>query len=591
MKKTILSITLFCLALAAFADSVTGERALSVAKQFMNASSATMVWDGTSVATKSGEDPAFYVFNISGGGWVIVSGEDSSTPVLGYSETGSFNKDNIPDGLDGWLGAIKKDIAYAREKKFQPTTKVKAMWANPKRIETKASGKVTLSTASWDQNAPYSNLLSTYVKNGTRGVTGLYTGCVATAMSEVLYYHKWPAKGTGTIGGYTTESKSYTVSSVDISSHTYDWSNMLSSYRGSYSTAQGNAVAQLMADCGIMVEMDYTTSGSGALAEDIIPALTQHMSYSKAATLKYRMDYTTQEWFDMIAYDIDNCGPILYGGVDGDNGGHEFVCDGYDTGNLMVHINWGWSGDNNGFFAFDLSVDSYTFNQYQNAVFGLVPDKDGSSQPSGTGERLEMDTYDSNGTTYYGMSVSSGSIAKGSSFMVDCGVIYNMGAEDYTGDLKVVMVDKDGNWKEDVSENLFEEDDTVESMSGFGLSEVECTITKDIALGDRLAFWFQLSDGKWEPVKYDISRFDGVWTLACIDANFIKVKDSYSSGEKFFFALVPGNKRISSISWSYDGSVTKDEYVTLSSGNHTVSAAITFSDKTTETLNQVISVK
>lgn len=585
---------LSCITIVAFADVVPSGTAYSVAQQFMNASSLTEVWDGNEADTKASQDPVFYVYNVDGGGWVIVSGDDCATPIIAYSDTGSFTADGMPSNISGWLGTIRKEIRLARENGLKANNNVRNQWMNPGRKDTKASsGQKVLETPNWDQGSPFNNYLSQYVKSNGKGVTGLYTGCVATAMSEVLYYHKWPEKGTGTLASYSTESKNYTVSSIDISSHTYDWSNMLESYGSSATTAQKNAVAQLMLDCGVMVQMDYTTSGSGAMSYDIVPALIEHMQYSKAAQLKYRMDYSIEEWMQLIVDDIDNCGPILYSGVDSSQGGHEFVCQGYDLDTYKIYINWGWSGSNNGWFAFDLDISgSYTFSEYQDAVFGLVPDKDGTSEypADAENERIELDTYSNSGTSYYGITLENGTVATGETFTLGGGVFFNMGTSDYSGGLKVVLTDKDGNWKEDVSDEDLFGDDSVQSGYGF-TEEIDCTITSDIKLGDRLAFWFLLSNGSWIPVKYDKSSYAGIFEWACIDATFIKVDDSYSAGDKFYFTLIPGNTTIKSLEWYYDGSVTSASYVTLTSGKHTVAASITYSDGMNETITQEIVVK
>lgn len=595
MKKTYLSLLFSCFSVIAFADVVPSSTAYSVAQQFMNTDTLTEVWDGNDIDTKASEAPVFYVYNVDGGGWVIVSGDDCATPIIAYSDSGSFAVNGMPGNISGWLGAIRKEIRLARENGITANSIVRDRWLHPGRKDTKASsGTKLLETPNWDQQSPYNGYLQTYVKNNGSGVRNLMTGCVATAMAEVLYYHRWPEKGTGTLPSYTTRSNNYTVSSINISSHTYDWGNMLESYGSSATSAQKNAVALLMLDCGVMVQMDYSANGSGAMSYDIVPALAEHMQYSKAAQLKYRMDYTAEEWMQMIVNDIDNCGPILYSGNDASEGGHEFVCQGYDLDNSLIYINWGWSGSDNGWFAFDLNIPgSYTFSKYQDAVFGLVPDKDGTSEyPEETGdERIELDTYSDGGTSYNGITLENGTVAKGETFTLGGGVFFNMGTGDYAGGLKVVLIDKDGNWKEDVSEeDLFDKNDPVEAGYGF-TEEIDCTITSDIKLGDRLAFWFLLSNGNWIPVKYDRENYAGIFEWACIDAAFIKVKDSYSAGDKFFFTLIPGNTTISSLVWRFDGSVTSASSVTLTSGEHTVTAVITYSDGRKETITQEIVVK
>ena len=312
MKKIIITIVSLFAGLSAMADVVSSSEALSVAKKFMNASSATLVLSSSEVSNKADSTPSFYVFNISGGGWVIVSGEDCTTPILGYSDKGSFNPSYMPVNLVGWLGSIDEEIRQARADRLEATQEVKARWANPVRSMTKAgAGSKYFETAFWDQSSPYNDLLSTYVKRNGSGVNNLLTGCVATAMAIVLKHYEWPVKGTGTIGGYT--SNGYNVDSYELGEE-YDWANMTMKYSSSSTTEEKNAVARLMVDCGVMVEMAYSTSGSGAYSEDIVPALTSHMGYSKNASLKYRSNYTIEKWFEMIKEEIDKNQPILYSG-------------------------------------------------------------------------------------------------------------------------------------------------------------------------------------------------------------------------------------------------------------------------------------
>lgn len=593
MKKTILTCLALTLTLSASAAVVSLSKAESVAKAFMGASSVTLAWDGNeSVATRaSAVAPAFYVYNISGGGWVIISAEDCVTPVLGYSDTGTFKTDGMPANISRWFGVIRDDILQARSDKLEQTEAVRNKWNNPMRVRPKtASGYKLLDTPLWNQGTPYNKLLSTYVKKNGSGVSNLYTGCVATAMAEVLYYHKWPEKGTGTLAGYTTASYSYTVSSIDISQHTYDWDNMLDSY-SSYNTTQADAVALLMLDCGVMTQMDYSSQGSGTMSEYVVPALVEHMQYSKAAQIKYRMDYTTEEWMDMIAYDIENCGPILYGGQDtsssGQDAGHQFVCTGYNLSDVTVYINWGWSGSNNGWFTLDLAIPgSYTFDSGQSAIFGLVPDRDGSSEypDDKESERLTLEYYSS---SYTGLMLKSGTVESGQTFSMSAGVIWNLGESDYSGKLKLVLVDEDGNLLEDnVSADVSL---SLEQFYGSDVTFTNCkfsTPDADINVGDHLEIWFSNSSGGWSPVNYNVEDYSctGVWQI--VDASFIKVKGSYSDGDKYYFTLIPGNTPVSSIVWSYDGTVTTNAFVSLTSGTHTVTAAITYTDNTSETITQ-----
>ena len=589
MKKILFAIFPLFLGLSALADEVPYATALSVAKQFMETEDLTLVWDGSGLQDDTAGAPAFYVFNVKGGGWVIVSGEDCATPILAYNDTGAFKHEGMPSNLRWWMGSMQKDILQARIDGVKATEAVRDRWANPVRIKTRAGGKVQLTTAKWDQGSPYNNYLKNYVfrsKTATSGISNLYTGCVATAMAITLKYHGWPEHGTGTIPSYTTSSYGYYVTGANIEEHVYDWDNMLMSYRGSSTTAQKNAVAQLMADCGMMVQMDYSTGGSGAFSESIVPALTEYMGYSKAAVLRYRENYSAEEWINMIVEDIDNGRPVIYSGVDegssGQDAGHQFVCDGYDTAEGKISINWGWSGDGDGFYTLSLAMGTYTFDSGQSAVFGLEPDRDGSS----TEADPELIMGYNSGSSVNGLKVS-GTVAKGSSFTLSAGVLWNYGTSSHTWTVKAVLVDKNGNRKQDLSGTRSL---TISSYGGTTLSSLSCSVTSDLALGDRVALWYK-SGSDWAPVRYDRSDLARIWEYAYVDACFIKVPENCSAGDRYYFTLIQGNTGIRSLTWSYDGSATSADSVKLTAGTHTVSAAITFTDGSTETIIQKIVVK
>ena len=593
MRKILISISLLCLSLGALADVVPSDRAYKVAQQFMNSSVLTEVWDGNEAETKSPLDPVFHVFNAQGGGWVIVSGDDCTVPILAYNESGRFDKYNMPPAMSWWLGMMRDEILEARKARKSGTENTRYRWSHPGGIETKAgSVRKTLETACWDQEAPYNRLLSQYVtKNGT-GVEDLLTGCVATAMAEVLRYHHWPEHGTGTLSGYTTDSFRYSVAGFSIEDHQYDWDNMPLNYDSSWTEGQKDAVAQLMLDCGVMVMMDYGTNSSGAYPEDVVPALTEHMQYSKRAELKSRSYFTDDQWLSMIKYDIDNCGPIIYGGSTTGGSGHQFLCDGYDMEGKRLHINWGWSGrDNDAWFTLALSIPgSYTFSERQVAVFGLVPDRDGTSTYPDADIKLMSYGF---GNSVNGVYLQRGTFAPGETFYINAGKFINRSySVDYTGAVKAVLVDRDGRWKEDASEPL-EVADVITPNSLFwfeGDDALPCSVSGPLALGDRIVFWYLLNDGTWKPVITDDSDLSHPWGVAYADACFIKTPASYRNGSTFPLVIIPGNRDISGVAWTYDGTPENSGSVTLTSGTHTVSAELTFSDGTTETITQVLEV-
>ena len=236
----------------------------------------------------------------------------------------------------------------------------------------------------WDQSAPYNDLCPEY--NGTRSVTG----CVATAMAQVMRYHKYPAKGKGS-NSYTSQTLAL-AASFDFASTTFDWDNMLPQYvSGSYTDDQAKAVATLMYACGVSVDMDYTPDDSGAMPYAAAEALINNFEYSSNIRFLQRDYYQYAEWMDLIKTEISNSRPIMYDGQSTE-GGHEFVFDGYDE-NDMVHVNWGWSGVNDGYFAISalapssLGIGGGTnlgggFSSDQGMIIGIQPSSEGTSYVS-----------------------------------------------------------------------------------------------------------------------------------------------------------------------------------------------------------------
>lgn len=314
--------------------------------------------------------PAIYIFsNNDSEGFMIVSAEDSALPLLGYSDSGYFDPDNIPPALEYWLSQYQKQIEYAME--------------HPDLTRSDGNIGVTLPSSwtpvgpllstNWNQDAPFNNLCPK-VNN-----VNCYTGCVATSMAQVLNYHKYPEKGNGSIS-YTSSALNLNLS-MNFSQTTFDWNNMLNSYSGNYSEAQANAVATLMKACGYAVKMNYGTNYSGAISGNIPPALVNYFGYDKSIRYFSRDMYTYTDWASMIYNNLKNYGPVIYDGA-GSGGGHSWVCDGYN-GQGMFHMNWGWGGMSNGYYTLDalnpntigIGGGSGSFNYDQGCIFNIQPNK------------------------------------------------------------------------------------------------------------------------------------------------------------------------------------------------------------------------
>lgn len=321
--------------------------------------------------TPQGE-PAVYVFEKAGdkGGFMLVSASDCAYPLLGYSDKGTIPADTaeMAPALRWWLDEYARQIEWAEKRGVNmPQGAVRAASAERPAI-------APMLKTSWDQEDPYNRQCPTY------GADRTYTGCVATAMAQVLNYWKYPEKGTGSIS-YNAETIQKRLS-LNFGLRKFDWENMLPTYANvAYTDAQADAVAYLMKACGYAVKMDYGTNSSGAMGMSIAKGLTKYLGYDGNIQYEVRHFYTATQWNDMIYENLRDVGPVLYGGGSMLGGGHSFVCDGYD-GQGLFHFNWGWTGMSDGYFALD-ALNPYAlgagggtgggYNFTQDAVLGIQP--------------------------------------------------------------------------------------------------------------------------------------------------------------------------------------------------------------------------
>ncbi len=291
------------------------------------------------VTTRSSDNVYYYIFNIGNqNGFVVVSGDDRANNILGYSTTGNFSVDSIPPNFRNWLNIYQKELQSLMDNSTNTLSASEVITENINATSVPS----LLGKTKWDQDSPYN---ASCPKSGTQST---YTGCVATAIAQIMRYHQYPMKGIGT-KKYTTESLKKDLS-VDFSTTSYDWSNMLDTYNGSESSTQKDAVATLMYHCGVAANMDYGTSASSAFDEDAAIGLINYFGYDANLRTLYRDYYSSDEWEAILRNELNNNRPVLYGGGNKNNEGHAFVCDGYDTNNLYS-FNWGWSGYCDGYYA------------------------------------------------------------------------------------------------------------------------------------------------------------------------------------------------------------------------------------------------
>ena len=318
----------------AWAEPINENQARNIAASFMAnrsmlSTNLKMAHKAPLTATNS-EKAAYYVFNANQGGYIIVAGDDRAPAVLGYSDKGTFDSQNVPEAMQYMLESYAAQIT--------------ALTQGAKPAIRAASGAAIrpLVTASWSQNAPYNTLLP-MLSNGKQAVAG----CVATAMAQLLYYWQQPARPTTTIPAYTSQSLGIYMPALDPVD--FNWTAMQDTYLSNDTQSDGAlAAAQLTLYCAQSVEMNFMYGTSGANTNHIPNALSTYFGYKRTAHCEYRENYSTQSWADFIYSELAEGRPVIYSGSKASSG-HAFICDGYD-GEGMFHINWGWDGMSNGYY-------------------------------------------------------------------------------------------------------------------------------------------------------------------------------------------------------------------------------------------------
>ncbi len=356
MRKTLLIFASLFVCLMMMAGEVTEQEALRTAQQFLqgrNFQQRTL-----HRAQQQGVEQ-FYVFNADQqGGFVIVSADDRTIPVLGYSETGSLDYAALPSHIKAWLDSYADQI------------KAIGRGMAPARTTILGDAIAPLVPCRWDQDAPYN------LQCPKKGETLCVTGCVATAMAQVMYYHRWPKLPVAPLEGYSYGG----VTASALPGTTFKWDLMRDTYLQSDTDEGADAVAELMRYCGQAIGMSYSPDGSGGnvYASD----MTGYFGFSKTARTVTRADYTTSAWEQMIYQELKEKRPVLYEGYN-ESGGHEFIIDGYDE-NGLFHVNWGWGGSDDGYFVLSVlnpdargigggvSSNGYTISQA--ALIGIQPD-------------------------------------------------------------------------------------------------------------------------------------------------------------------------------------------------------------------------
>lgn len=458
MKRLTFILLLILSFSSLFAKERTSEEKLAIAKRYLFRHATNSRAKSLNKIQELKNLDGLTVLGYQQGGFVIVSNDDTNAPVVGYSEQ-EANLD-APELL--WYLNAANQALLSRT-------------ASATASENKEPIEPLLKTL-WGQDTPYNNLCPTERENANV----IYpTGCVATAMAQVMYYHQYPEKGTGNI----TYSFQDRILSADFNNTYYQWRLMTPTYKkGQYSDESALAVATLMYQCGVSIKMQYNVGGSGAFSYNAATALRKNFGYHENLQIHYRDYYTAKEWINKVYNELKVGRPIIYTGVDESNGGHCFVVDGYDQNNF-VHVNWGWDGVNDGYY--DIALLNPSGNKFSQGQTMLT----GVDKPTANIEHhSEIVTDDNFKVTKLGST----------KLLINDGKYANLSDQDFTGLLGVVL---EGNGKQYVL--LSQENKNVPNM--YYLTKASsnmCLLPSDLANGSYRIYPASKddTDDYWEPV-------------------------------------------------------------------------------------------
>ncbi|HNW89430.1 MAG TPA: C10 family peptidase [Bacteroidales bacterium] len=366
MKRTLIIVLAVLLVYAVQAKKVDLPMAKKVgiayyyehAGQFVNLDLKTL--ETADIFTESaGNTPLYYIINLNPRGFVIVAADDNVTPVIGYSYESYLNPEYMPENVRYWMSGVRTEILRIINKKTPAYETISSLWnyyatSTPDNLTIKKSKAITpLLSSMWNQDKYYNQ----FCPADTAGPDDrTYAGCVATAMAQVMYYYRYPVTGQSSHGG------------INFGATTYQWDNMLDELSN-----YNEAVATLIYHCGRAVNMDYAADGSSASSSTCTTALKNYFKYDSNCDFEMRYLYSNTAWANLLKANLDAKHPMIYSGSDGFSGGHAWNCDGYDASSNF-HMNWGWGGYANGYFAItDLTAAGSSFNDNQGVVRNIYP--------------------------------------------------------------------------------------------------------------------------------------------------------------------------------------------------------------------------
>ena len=501
MKKILLILSFIIACQALIAKEITREEAMQKASRFLNdlgkkkqkiqSSACQLVY-----TSKSAKANLFYVFNRGqNDGFIVVSGDDRANEILAYADSGYFNEYTVPENMKWLLNEYKREIQFLIESGIDEIPVVKSP-------DLTKSVSPLLKNIAWDQGDPYNRFCPMYSAEG-RSVTG----CVATAMAQIMYYHRWPVQGTGSFS-YIWKQK---LLSADFGNTIYEWSKMTPEYNEDSSPESIDAVATLMSHCGISLSMSYGSS-SAAMTAYVPIRLREFFKYDIGSKYIERDFYSIDEWNSIIRNELDNERPVLYSGRT-KTSGHAFILDGYNKDGYF-HVNWGWGGSSNGYFlttaltpgAQGIGGSTGGFNYFQSISIGLQ-----KPQP-GAVFQYEL-------IMKGGIRTEFESQSTGTSLPINIGILENNSLQDLDMYTYLTLEDENRNI---ISDFAVDKGNVLPSFYGLRARKVNYTLPQDIKDGNyRLFFTYSHGvSGVKEKVRVSVGESKGL---------YVSVKDGMAS--------------------------------------------------------------
>lgn len=508
MKKSITLFSSILLTINLIAEQISPEKAISTAKNFIiqqstNANARTsgelefvQVFPKPNPknarAEQSTTSTPYYIYNFNNnGGFIIVAGDDAAMPILGYSFEGHYNDTLQSPQFAKWMESYKSQIRHIKENNIEPTEEIIHKWeelqsnkkSNANAREEETQTVAPLIQSKWGQNPLYNNKCPRKNILSSRAVTG----CVATAMAQIMKYWNSPTQGSGF---HSYNHGFYGTLSADFGSTTYDWANMPNQLSSSTTTTQNNAVATLMYHCGVSVDMDYSISSSSTQTLLVVNALKKYFGYSSTIQFLYKKDYTPSLWINLIKAELNSNRPIQYAAT-GKEGGHSFIADGYDA-NDFVHFNWGWDGQSDGYFNINAlnpgelgtGGGSGGFNDNHRAVVGIQP-----AVASTTNIAL-----------YSNISVLPNTITYGDAITAKVNIVNN-GASTFIGDYTIGVFNESGGFVGYLETKINQNLPSTYIYTGGGLTFTGTQMLSIVPGVYSMALYYRIAGGEWSAVK------------------------------------------------------------------------------------------